>query len=127
MNIEERAKDDLIWLKDNWVVDWAEPEQSRFKFAIEDILKVLDFKNKQIEELKDVLANERLNKKTDKDILVKELKRQLSNQDKVILLMTNEIMFIRLNDKYGFLKDVSIADKANAIKEYFENEAKRLV
>lgn len=53
MNIEERAKDDLIWLKDNWVIDWAEPEQSRFKFAIEDILKVLDSKDKQIEELKE--------------------------------------------------------------------------
>ena len=38
LNIEERAKDDLIWLKDNWVIDWAEPEQSKFKFAIEDII-----------------------------------------------------------------------------------------
>lgn len=55
MNIEERAKDDLIWLKDNWVVDWAEPEQSRFKFAIEDILKVLNSKDKQIEELRNEL------------------------------------------------------------------------
>lgn len=78
MNIEERAKDDLIWLKDNWVIDWAEPEQSRFKFAIEDILKVLDSKDKQIELMANYIRNQmmllRMSNKTVTVMTVEDIK-----------------------------------------------------
>lgn len=56
----------------------------------------------------------------------KELVESRKQKELVIILMINEIMSVRLNDKFGFFENVSIVDKANIIREYYENLANKL-
>ena len=90
-----------MWLKDNWVIDWAEPEQSKFKFAIEDIIKVLDNKDKQIkEELKE--ENTELADKLYKE---RENIREITNIAGIALLrrpveITNKTLYEKKTIKY---------------------------
>jgi hypothetical protein len=55
-----------------------------------------------------------------------ELIDSRKQREMIINLMINEIMSIRLNDKFGFFENKTIVDKANSIREYYEHLANKL-